>query len=112
MEMSAHEAGGWTTFTVTGRLDASSAATAEAALSSAVAGGALRLVLDLAGLDYISSAGLRVLLATAKKVARQDGALVLCQLQSGVREVLAISGLLSVFTVTDTLAEAQCGSSG
>jgi anti-anti-sigma factor len=107
MDMQSNQASGYTTFTVTGRLDATSAATAEATLTGAVEGGATRLVLDLASLDYISSAGLRVLLATAKKVARQNGTLVLCQLQSGVREVLAISGLLTVFPVAETLAEAQ-----
>ncbi len=106
MDIQSNEAGGCTLFTVTGRLDASSAASAEATLAGAVEGGATRLVLNLASLDYISSAGLRVLLATAKRVARQSGKLVLCELQSGVREVLAISGLLSVFAVVDTQAEA------
>ncbi len=98
---------GITTFILTGHLNATTALAAEATLASTIDAGALHLVLNLAGLDYISSAGLRVLLATFKKLSRQHGKLVLCELQPGVREILEISGLLTVFVVAATEAEAR-----
>ncbi len=107
MDMQAKTGDGLMTFVVTGRLDATTAPTAQATLAGATDSGALHLVLNLAGVDYISSAGLRVLLATAQKLSRQNGKLVLCELQPGVREVLEISGLLTVFAVAATEGEAQ-----
>jgi len=85
--------------TVSGRLDASTAPEAEKVLTESMAAAEPRLVLDLAGVDYVSSAGLRVLLATAKRVKRERGRLVLCGLQEQVREVLEMSGMLPLFTV-------------
>jgi stage II sporulation protein AA (anti-sigma F factor antagonist) len=93
---------GITTFIFTGQLNAITAT-----LAGTFDTGALHLVLNLAGLDFISSAGLRVLLATSKKLSRQNGKLVLCELQPAVRKVLEISGLLTVFVVAATEEEAQ-----
>jgi len=95
-----------TTIEIRGRLDAVSAPAAETALIDALQAGASRLVVNLADTDYVSSAGLRVLLATAKRLSRQGGHMVLCELQSGVREVFEISGLLAIFPVADTEAAA------
>lgn len=90
-----------TTFAICGRLDALTACEAEVALNQAVDGGVSRLVLNLAGLEYVSSAGLRVLLATAKKLSRRGGKFVLCGLQSNVRDVFKISGLLFIMSVAE-----------
>ena len=107
MEIETKVGDGFSTFVVQGRLDALSAPAAEAAVNIAIEGGASRLVLNMAGLEYISSAGLRVLLATAKKLMRQNGKLVLCALRQEVLEVFEISGLLGIFPVAATEAEAQ-----
>ncbi len=96
-----------TVVTISGRLDATTAPAAESALNAAIEDGAVRLVAHLADLDYISSAGLRVLLATAKALSRKDGCIVLSALQPGVREVFDISGLLSIFAVADTVEAAR-----
>ncbi len=96
-----------TVVTISGRLDATTAPAAESALTTAIDGGAVRMVAHLADMDYISSAGLRVLLATAKALSRKDGRIVLCALQPGVREVFDISGLLSIFAVADTVEAAR-----
>ena len=64
------------------------------------------MVLDLARLDYISSAGLRVVLLLAKKLKQAGGALALCDIQPSVREVFEISGFLAILTVCDTRAQA------
>ncbi len=107
MEMQQKTGDGITTFILTGHLNATTAPAAETALSAAIDAGASHVVLNLAGVDYISSAGVRLLLSTSKKLSRQNGKLVLCDLQRGVREVLEISGLMTVFMVATTEAEAQ-----
>lgn len=60
------------------------------------------VVLDLAGVDYVSSAGLRVLLAAHDELPR----LVLSGLQEYVREVLEVAGLDTVFETAPSVAEA------
>jgi hypothetical protein len=58
----------------------------------------VRNVLDLAG-EYISSAGLRVLLMAAKRLKEPPAALVLCGIVPGVRTVLELAGFLPLFVV-------------
>jgi anti-anti-sigma factor len=67
-------------------------------LASCKAGGD-RLVLDLAGLEYISSAGLRVLMLASRDVKARNGAVVVCGLQPIVREIFEISRFNIVFRV-------------
>jgi stage II sporulation protein AA (anti-sigma F factor antagonist) len=107
MDMQQITGNGFTTFIVKGRLDATTAPVAETTLTNSIVAGALNLVLNLAAADYISSAGLRLLVATHKKLSGQSGKLVLCELQPGVREVIEISGLLDWFMIAATEAEAQ-----
>jgi len=63
------------------------------------AAGGDRLVLDLAGLEYISSAGLRVLMLASRQAKGRDGTLIVCGLQSIVREIFRISRFDVVFHV-------------
>jgi len=107
MEMQAKTGDGFTTFIVAGPLNAATAPAAEATLAGTIDAGASHLILNLVGVDYISSAGLRVLVATSKKLSRQNGKLVLCELQPCVREIFEISGLLTILAVAATEAEAQ-----
>ncbi len=107
MEIQSKTGHGFTTLFITGSLNAITAPEAETAMAGAIDAGASNLILNLAGLDYISSAGLRALLTTSKRLARQDGRVVLCELQPAVRKILEISGLLSIFAVAGTEAEAQ-----
>ncbi len=59
------------------------------------------LVIRFADVDYISSAGLRVMLMAAKKVKQLGGRLVLCDIGEPIREVFEISGFLSILEVCD-----------
>ena len=86
----------------TGRIDTTTSDRFEASLVAATTGDRPRLVLDLAGVDYISSAGLRVLLATAKRLGGGKGALALCALRDPVRNVLDLAGFLPLFAVDAT----------
>ena len=71
-----------------------------------VDGGTKNLILDFAGLDYISSAGLRMVLVVAKRLKQESGLLVLCGMQPHVREVFDISGFLAILNVEPTRSEA------
>jgi anti-sigma B factor antagonist len=65
-----------------------------------------RLVLDLGGVDYISSAGLRVLMLAAKQVRAQGGMLVIAALQPVVREIFEISRFTLVFDILPSVPAA------
>ena len=66
----------------------------------------LLIPLNFAALEYISSAGLRVLLATAKKLKASGGDLKICSLNDTVQEVFDISGFSSILTVSKDQEEA------
>ena len=89
-----------------GQINSENAPAMEADLLSRVDQGEHRIVLDLGLLSYISSAGLRVVLLLAKRLKQVGGKLVLCSLQSRVREVFDISGFLAILTVVDTREDA------
>jgi anti-anti-sigma factor len=90
---------------VRGRVDASNAATLEQRLLALIDAGERRLVLDAAQLDYMSSAGLRVLLVAAKRLAA-NGRLAIAALSDPIREVFDIAGFSSILTVYRTADEA------
>jgi len=69
------------------------------------AGGDL-LVMDCSGLEYISSAGLRVLMLARKQAKAQGGTLVLADLQPMVREIFQISRFTVVFEIFTSVREA------
>ena len=74
-----------TIFKPSGRVDSASSAGLEQAVLDRLQAGGKRLVFDLSGVDYISSAGLRVILLAGKKLQPVQGALVLCGLRDEVR---------------------------
>lgn len=80
---------------LTGRLDTTTAPALEKTLRDDV-GEAARLVLDLKGLEYISSAGLRVLLAARKKMR---GAMKLTNVGETVMDVFEITGFVDILTI-------------
>jgi anti-sigma B factor antagonist len=83
-----------------GRLDSNTAKSAEDGLAGVLSGGATpRVVIDMSQLAYISSAGLRVLLAAAKKAKQGGGKLALFGLLANVREVFSISGFDTIFSI-------------
>ena len=89
-----------------GRLDSGTSGDFEAKLSDMVASGAMRMVLDLRELDYISSAGLRVFLKAAKELKQKKGHISLCSAKDYIREVLEMSGFVSFLPLYGTLDEA------
>jgi anti-anti-sigma factor len=85
---------------LTGRLDSSTAKPAEDGLAAAIADAAgPRVVIDMTGLTYVSSAGLRVLLLIDKRVKGGGGRMALCGLTPSVREVFSISGFDTILSL-------------
>lgn len=82
-----------------GRIDSNTSGALEKRLLQHLAGGEKRLVVDLLGVEYISSAGLRVLLLAANKLRPLGGQLVLCSMGQSVREVFELAGFTAVFTI-------------
>ncbi len=73
---------------IKGRLDADTALQADKSIREIVGGQNMRLLIDLGELEYISSAGLRLILQAAKEVCSQGGQMVLCCSNEMVREIL------------------------
>ena len=91
---------------VTGRLDAAGVVAVEPAITRAV-GSHERLVLDLAGVPYLASMGLRLLMAASRTLEKRGGRLVVANPTDEVAGVLAISGLEKALRVSSGAAVAK-----
>lgn len=89
-----------------GRMDSTTSPDAEAHLNRLIGEGAHRIVVDFRDLEYISSAGLRVLLASQKRLKQAGGAVLLSALRPEIRKVFDIAGFNRLFTIYPTLEEA------
>jgi len=91
---------------VSGRIDSMNANQFGEAINAEIDGGNIHIVLDLSGVDYMSSAGLREIVSSLKKVKRATGDLRLAQPSDRVREVLEMAGLDTIFRIFPSQAEA------
>jgi anti-sigma B factor antagonist len=89
-----------------GRIDANTTTKVEEKMFAMVDEGVTRLVINFEKLDFISSAGLRTLLSTAKRVREAKGDLKVCNLNSNVQEVFDITGFSTLFSVSQSEDEA------
>jgi len=87
---------------IKGRVDAVTAPELEKCLSEQIDSGENTVVVNMAELDYISSAGLRVVLLIAKKLKAKQGDMLLVGLQGPVKEVFEISGFSTIFNIFET----------
>ena len=85
------------TLTISGRLDTNSSPKLEAELKQSI-GGVSALIFDFSGVEYISSAGLHVLLA-AQKVMNRQGSMKLTGVKPDVMEVFEITGFSDILTI-------------
>jgi len=106
MQISRKEEKGIHIFSLDGRFDAHSAGDVEKELNLTISKGARKLLVDMDGVEYISSAGLRVLLAVAKKLKKEEGEIKICCLKPYVKEVFDIAGFTQIFKIYDTTEEA------
>ena len=97
MEFTKKSEGTKLTYTVSGRLDTNTSPELSADLTSSLPG-VTDLVMNLKDLEYISSAGVRVLLS-AFKTMKNQGQMTLENVSDTVREVLTVTGLIDFFTI-------------
>ena len=92
---------------VSGRVDSTNARDFEEAIRTAIENGDRAVIMDFENLVYISSAGLRAVLMTAKNLWKRDATFALCSLSDMVREVFEVSGFDKIITIHPSLDEAQ-----
>ena len=85
------------TLTLNGRLDTTPAPELENAIKENIAG-VTNLVMDFAGLEYLSSAGLRVILS-AQKTMNKQGEMVIRNVNETINEVFEITGFIDILTI-------------
>jgi anti-anti-sigma factor len=105
MEMFVKDENGIVSLAISGRLDAESSILAEKQVRDILDGGATRILFDFNDLDYISSAGLRVILMTIKELRTKEGKVVLCSLNEYVQEVFDVSNFASIIPITASSEE-------
>jgi len=91
---------------VRGRIDSMTASQLGEGLSEPIQNGFIHIVLDLSGVDYMSSAGLREIVGALKKVRREKGDLRIAQPSERVFEVIEMAGLDTILQIFDTQVEA------
>lgn len=99
MNISAQQQGKLWVITIQGRLDTIGAPEFDREMAQYLEQPAEGYLLDLSGMEYISSAGLRSLLVVAKRLGNTGQKLVLCGLNELANEVFDISGFKTLFTI-------------
>ena len=106
MDLKEQVVGEVTVVEVKGRVDSSTAPALGERLETLLATPSQRLVLDMRDLEYISSAGFRVLLLAARRAEQAAGRLVLCGLSGKVRQLFDLGGFLDFFAISASRDEA------
>lgn len=109
MEISTKNQDGLLILSIAGRIDTATAPALEQAINTGIASGCRRLLLNFSGVPYISSGGLRVLLATAKKLKGADDRFSLCCLSPEVLKILRLAGFTTIFSIHSSEGEALAG---
>lgn len=107
MEINHTDVDGVVKVVINGRLDAVSSVEADKEFNAIFEQGKDKILIDLSKLEYISSAGLRILLVVAKRIQQKGGKVALCSLAENVKEVFEISGFSSIFKIFKVAEEAM-----
>jgi anti-anti-sigma factor len=103
MEIRVLESAGAPVVTVSGKLDALSAGDYEEAMNRLFADGKARFVVDFADLTYISSAGLRAILAAAKELNARGGRAAFANVRGNVLNVIEMTGFATILSLHDSV---------
>ena len=106
MEITTTNREGKTILSINGRVDTSTAPELEQAINTEIGHGNRKILLDFSGVSYISSGGLRVLLATAKNLKNPGDKFGICSLQPEVLKVFKLAGFTSIFSIYASEGEA------
>lgn len=91
---------------MSGRLDAPASNEVKGKLNELIQEHVTRVVLDLEGLEYVGSAGLREFFLAGRSLGRNQGKMALCNLQPAVKRIFDISGLPTSYPILDSREEA------
>lgn len=105
MELKEEQVGGVMVVQVKGRLDSTTSPALGERLIQILSAASARLVVDFSQLEYISSAGFRVLLLGAKQAESTDSRLVLCGVSGKVRQLFDLGGFLDLFAISASREE-------
>ena len=94
-------------FKLQGDLNSNTSPQLEEKIFAAINSGSNEMIIDFEDLDYISSAGLRVIVKTAKNLKRSEGTVVLCSMQDYVKEVFEVAGFDAFLTIVSTMDDAM-----
>lgn len=107
MEITSKEYKNCSLFTLNGRVDSATAPQLMQALEAATKAGNYKIVLDLAGLEYMSSAGFRALLAAQRTCKRYNrGEVALASVPERIQEALELAGFTNLFKTFDNQVDA------
>jgi anti-anti-sigma factor len=106
MDINIRNVGDVSVLDIAGNLDTNSSPTAESEVSRLLDEGCKHILFNFSELNFISSSGLRILLATAKKLKIENGKMVVCSLNDVVQEVFDISGFASILNLEASEEEA------
>jgi anti-anti-sigma factor len=99
MNITTRDEGDTTVVMLNGKLDTNTTPAAESEINALIDAGASKLLINFQQLSYISSSGLRLLLATAKRLKASGGDLQVCSLNEMATEVFEISGFSTILKV-------------
>lgn len=105
MQIDEQQTGGVTVVSVTGRIDSNTAKPFGERLTDLIKGGSQRLVVDLNGIIYISSAGFRALLVAGRRAEETNGTLALCGLSAEVQRLFDLGHFTDLFAIYPTRDE-------
>lgn len=106
MEITRRDEGGVAVLSLHGRLNQASADALHAAAMEVIEGGCRALVIEMKGVDFIASVGIRALIRPSQAISLDGGKLAVADLNPQIRDFFKITGLDQMFTVYDTAAEA------
>jgi anti-anti-sigma factor len=110
MEITIRDEGDIKIVMLQGKLDTNTTPAAESEITALLDAGASKLIINFEHLAYISSTGLRLMLATAKRLKKSGGDLKVCSLNEMASEVFEISGFSAILNVFATEQDALGGS--
>ena len=99
MDITTRDEGDIKVVMLNGKLDTNTTPAAESEINALIDAGASKLLINFQQLSYISSSGLRLLLATAKRLKASGGDLQVCSLNEMATEVFEISGFSTILKV-------------
>ncbi len=106
MKVSEQKKGKATVFSLEGRLDSNTSPDVEKKISDTIHKGEKEVVLDFSALEYISSAGIRVLVHCSKEVEKLHGHIYLAAVPKPIEHVLYLTGFLPYFVIYENSNQA------